>query len=735
MKINKIINIALIITLIGVFLYSSPVYSLRPSHGYSPEKKDVTDDRFNALSIESLVQKIEEIKEQKINIKILDKQEEVIAVRWEVLLNKIFDQYPELKSLLKELFDIHVKYAQNTDYHRVYGFEEFYKTRTEALILGNLTPSASPTEKELYNHPVIASLRDQILGIALTEYNLKWRLLHALLSNMVPSRPIVKFDFGQGANPGTCIGCAKGDIVIGLNNRHVSSVMDAFVEFNKDMGLTSEDIKKILKRKLTNIRNPDEIKDAIEAISRDSSRSFQASSRILFFNQLLNITISDMVFNGASGIKAANVGTWMQEINSLIREGDLFVVCGADPNNLETRLLGTGEFRNITNEVPPMALNVFKSAIATRFYITSLDCNFQHIYSPGKPRILRKTAKINLRAYILTKLNDYLRVNGHGTRRHNDSSSDIFTIEEIQSTGRAGIRTLINILVREKRTWMRAKAALVLQKLYKKGDKAILNALLGAMLNDKSVLVRSIIARHALVEVKKISSASKARKIEKYIKEADLDPWPEKNVLRILDAGCQFGEGSHGMARHYRTTSNREVAVVGVEKELEYIIEAEQNKTDPDVTFVFGDIDKDEFGRADIVISMNLLLYTWQIQEHAKSLTRHVKGKSGVIYFSPSKWNTSIDNSGDKFGREGIKRLFAMEKELKLLLPEAEVFSFETWKNEKDLFGYDPAQGSFGASWGRSSGWVLLDLTPTKNLHDLNLLTQKDQLHQLKNCL
>ncbi|MDP8230090.1 MAG: class I SAM-dependent methyltransferase [Candidatus Gorgyraea atricola] len=735
MKIKKSYNIALIFTLIlGIFLYSTPVYSLRPSHGYSPEKRYVTDDRFNALSIKSLVQKIEEVKKRKINIKILDKQEEVIAVSWRVLLNKIFDQYPELNNLLKKLYDRHIKHAQNTDYTRVYDLEKFYRTRKEALILGNLSPSPSTEEKELYDHRVISDLREQVLSAALSEYNLKWSLLHALLRNIAPSKPIVKFDFGQGANPGTCIGCTKKDIVVGLNNKDVSTVTDTFIALNKDIGLTSENISTILKRKSANIRNPGEIKNAIEEVARDNRKSFQASFRILFFNQLLNITISDIVFNGASGIKAANINTWTQEINSLIREGDLLVVCGADSSNLETRFLGTGEFRDITNEIPSPALNVFKSAIADRFYITSSDFNFQHIYSPGQPRILKKTGKINLRAYILTKLTEYLSIGGHGTKRHNDSRRDIFTIEEIQSTGKAGIKTLIDILMREKRPWIRAKASLVLEKLYKKGDKAILNALLGAMLNDKSLLVRSIIAKHALIEVKKSSSMLKARKIERHIKRVDLNPWPEKDVLRILDAGCQFGEASHGMARHYRSISSRELAVVGIEKELEYIIEAEKNRTDPDVIFVFGNLDKDEFDRADIVISMNLLLYTWQIRNHARSLIKHVKDKSGTIYFSPSKWNSSIDDSGDDFGKEGIKRLFAMEKELKRLLPEAEVFTIETWKETKDLFAYDPARNSFGTTWGRSAGWVLANLTPGQSISDLNLSAQRRFSRQSQTC-
>ena len=95
----------------------------------------------------------------------------------------------------------------------------------------------------------------------------------------------------------------------------------------------------------------------------------------------------------------------------------------------------------------------------------------------------------------------------------------------------------------------------------------VLAVLVKQMSRDNSVLVRSIIARGVLpriIEEHNLDSGV-IEQINNDVKAAKLDPWFRKDVLQVLDVGCQFGEATAGMAKYYRDEGFVEVEVVGVD--------------------------------------------------------------------------------------------------------------------------------------------------------------------------
>ncbi|MGD9014825.1 MAG: glycosyltransferase, partial [Candidatus Omnitrophota bacterium] len=313
-----------------------------------------------------------------------------------------------------------------------------------------------------------------------------------------------------------------------------------------------------------------------------------------------------------------------------------------------------------------------------------------------------------LAEYILNKLNnEYLKIEGKHTSRSTNSKRDKEIVEEIRNMGTIGIRSLINIIWREKQAWVRAKAVLILGQLYRDEYKDITLALVERMLIDESILVRSIIARKVIPEIKKQVSDSEAKNIiEGEIERVDLSPWQRQDALQVLDVGCQFGEASHGMAAYFRKQGYVDVIVVGVDQDYSALIEAERNRTDDGVVFIYGDVDTDMFGPADIVISMNLLLYRGiELRQHAESLVRQANTDGGMIYFAPSIWNSYYDSSGP----DAYMRLIDMDYRLKELLPQANLKRFDY----SEPFGEGSDRGTFGSPWGVSSGWIVATL-PSK---------------------
>jgi len=230
---------------------------------------------------------------------------------------------------------------------------------------------------------------------------------------------------------------------------------------------------------------------------------------------------------------------------------------------------------------------------------------------------------------VLIKLDEYLNVE----KGSNDPDRDMAAIEGIRNI-EGSIQILVDVMKKDTRAWMRAKAASALGSLYDFKHKEIISALFEQLSQDESVMVRSIIARKSLPEIKESVSKGVAEEIERHIRNADLSPWPRENALKVLDAGYCLGEATNGMASYYRDKGFVDTLVVGVDLSFPSIIDAERNKKEPNVIFILGNLDTDDFGKADIVISKNLLLYDFEMPDHAKTLKRYLNLDGGTIYYS-----------------------------------------------------------------------------------------------------
>lgn len=301
---------------------------------------------------------------------------------------------------------------------------------------------------------------------------------------------------------------------------------------------------------------------------------------------------------------------------------------------------------------------------------------------------------------VLAKLDEYLKIEEEA----NDPDRDTTTIEEMRNI-EGSVQILVDVMKKDSRTWMRAKAASALGSLYDFKYKEIISALFEQLSQDESVMVRSIIARKSLPEIKESVSKKVAEEIERHIRNADLNPWPRENALKVLDAGCCLGEATNGMASYYRDKGFVDTLVVGVDPDFPSIIEAERNKKEPNVIFILGNLDTDDFGKADIVISKNLLLYDFEIPVHAKILKRHLNLNGGTIYYSPSLFSD---------GQDGVSTLWTMERELERLFPKAKHKKYGGYKSEVyNPFGFDITEPVFDSAWPNSAGWVETQL-PSK---------------------
>ena len=110
------------------------------------------------------------------------------------------------------------------------------------------------------------------------------------------------------------------------------------------------------------------------------------------------------------------------------------------------------------------------------------------------------TSKTLMELSILEKLEEYLK---REDRNVEDGDRDDVIVEEIQDMGKDAIEALGNLLAEDKRSWMRARIAVLLERLYDDENKEILDSLFRQLAQDESVLVRSIIARWSLPEIKK----------------------------------------------------------------------------------------------------------------------------------------------------------------------------------------------------------------------------------------
>ena len=313
----------------------------------------------------------------------------------------------------------------------------------------------------------------------------------------------------------------------------------------------------------------------------------------------------------------------------------------------------------------------------------------------------------------LVKLYEYLKIE----KGSNDPKRDNAIIEEIRQIG-GSVQVLVDIMKKDSRAWMRAKAASALGSLHTQGLDEIPDALFEQLSQEKSVMVRSIIARKSLIEIKKKGhiSQSLVKKIEEQIEKADLNPWLKENGLKVLDAGCYHGEATHGMAKYYTKKGFVDVVVAGVDLSFPSIIEAEKNRQDPNIAFILGDLDKDEFGKADIIISKNLLLYNDEMPQHAKSLKRHLNSDGGTIYYSPSLYSE---------GSDGQSTLLAMGSALEKLFPDAGHKRYGGYKSAaQNPFDFKITEPVFESTWGKSAGWAETQLPSAVTIRSGNDLVR-----------
>ncbi|NQV04127.1 MAG: hypothetical protein HQ532_01395 [Candidatus Omnitrophica bacterium] len=369
-KINKIINIALIFTTIGVFCYSNFTYSLpytklRPPHGFSISSKSETAEKVNSMTLQMIVKDIEEIRKRKITVE----EKEFSITECREAMDLIFDRRTEISDYIWRPFDSSFWYP-----NRFGDLETFSKAVKEWLLFGNLTSFSYDYEKELYNDPAISKLRKQVMGPALNEWKLLWELLRALLHELGLTKNTVIIDLVQGANPGTCI---IGDMVIGINDMDRSGVRDAFIDlYGSQVGLTREGVGgKLYYKHAVDITKVERIREAIKE-AESENESFQAMPRVWLINQIHRIAhLRDQ--------EIKNMG-------NLIKEGDLFIISGSYSPDIKRILLETEEYEEITKSIPANVLNIFEDGITDRFSIYGPEGTFQHIYRLASLNILRK---------------------------------------------------------------------------------------------------------------------------------------------------------------------------------------------------------------------------------------------------------------------------------------------------------------------------------------------------------
>ncbi|HQP09989.1 MAG TPA: ribose-phosphate pyrophosphokinase-like domain-containing protein, partial [Candidatus Omnitrophota bacterium] len=322
----------------------------------------------------------------------------------------------------------------------------------------------------------------------------------------------------------------------------------------------------------------------------------------------------------------------------------------------------------------------------------------------------------------LKDLELYLHHDGPVTMCSRNDARDAAIVRGILDRGRAAADELIDILQNSSQAWIRAKAALLLGEIFfAHPQEMIADILLARMQKDESVLVRSVIARGILRDNRMqnpgITEGMRA-KSEEAKQKTDLSPWPKnrKDALRVLDVGCYFGGATRGMAKYYREARKvSDVVVVGLDWDMAAVIRAEKERAakdaaDEDVMFILADVEKDQVGPADIILSMNLLIYMdmggIEMKRHANALIRQI-AEGGEIYYTPTQANADFDGSSDG----GWQRPGKMASIMKDLLPQAEITLTMQWgKGEVDPFGFKFTNNNpfdeNQMNWGVGMGWV-----------------------------
>lgn len=381
-KISKIVNIALIVTIIGVSFWLEIAYPmqcsyLRPSLSFSTDKSSEATVKFDELILVELAKKIEKVREIKIKIELNDEEKEFFVTEWEEAIDWIFNNAPEIK----KLFIGYCKFYYKPEQYAT--FEDFYyEKKKELLFINGPLYFKIPEIKKLFNYPVMAKLRNGVNNAALEEWRLKLELLHELLRQLNFLEKGVIIDLAQGANITVCK--ATENMVIGINRAsekdikpfELQEVIFSFLElFGSNLNIDYEEVNRKLVYKIGDITKPEELKNIIEEVAfRDES--VKTSPKAWFLNY------SDIY------AKFDNPALWVREMNSLIKKGDL-IISGPDMNNFGDLFEDSGEYENISDRLPRFIVKIFHAAITEQFIVSTFR-ELQYIHPLRSVTILRK---------------------------------------------------------------------------------------------------------------------------------------------------------------------------------------------------------------------------------------------------------------------------------------------------------------------------------------------------------
>lgn len=301
--------------------------------------------------------------------------------------------------------------------------------------------------------------------------------------------------------------------------------------------------------------------------------------------------------------------------------------------------------------------------------------------------------------------------------------NDRAIVDELKKNESQAIDLCVEILRNEPEPWVRAKTVVLLGELADTQVNSVIDILVGGASIDDSLLVKSLIIRKVIPDLMKRSSLAPEtqERVMRELAAISLSPW-RKDSYRILDIGCQYGEPVHGMLRYFREIEKiDDVQVVGIDPDIRAIIEADRmrpTRNNPDdAVFMYGIASENpqsyRTGPADMVFSMNLLVYSDEIKKHLEAIATEC-APGGIIYFTPSIWNTYADSSGE----DGLGRLSRMQHEMTRMQPPRMIVTEYTYRPKRfptdkdpqmDPFNYSkhfPRTNVFGSPWGDSAGWA-----------------------------
>jgi len=351
-KINKIINIVLIFTLIGMvlcldFANSQDFSALR----VSLSAQDVIKKR--RIRMAEIAGKIKKVRETEIEITIGNETKRFPVTKWVEAFDWICESHA-INSL--------IGYA-------LYPLDENKKAPflfCNSLEIGD--SGATQGIIDAYNNPIMRILRSQVVDVALAEWKLKWEFLKELIG-MLGLQEYCLIDLAQGANPTSCIG---SDIVIGINSAPHPLVRQAFIrQYGGKLGLSLRQLNKKTHFEIGDITKPEDIQEALQ----HNKKYIQQMPKVWFLNSMASLPIYE-----------DSVTKWPSKINSLIKVGDLLIFSGDYPDRLIRSFLESGEYEYIS---PDLTDIIFRERIAERFYIYAKR-DFQYIFTLGHIEILIK---------------------------------------------------------------------------------------------------------------------------------------------------------------------------------------------------------------------------------------------------------------------------------------------------------------------------------------------------------